>query len=194
LHLQFVQSDFEPERSLRRALALEPQRREGRGLPAAAGGWRRRLLYTEHVRYVEHLRRYDALFPPEQMMVLVYDDFRRDNSGTLRRILRFLEVDDDAPPAVVDANPTVRVRSRHLNRLVFREEALLWRVFTRVGKIVMPARAREGLRRFHRRFAYGAPPPPDERLMADLRRRFKPEVVALGEYLGRDLVTLWGYE
>ena len=30
--------------------------------------------------------------------------------------------------------------------------------------------------------------------MAELRRRFKPEVVALSEHLGRDLVTLWGYD
>ena len=30
--------------------------------------------------------------------------------------------------------------------------------------------------------------------MLELRRRFKPEVVALSEYLGRDLVSLWGYE
>jgi hypothetical protein len=30
--------------------------------------------------------------------------------------------------------------------------------------------------------------------MTELRRRFKPEVVALSEYLGRDLVTLWGYD
>jgi hypothetical protein len=27
-----------------------------------------------------------------------------------------------------------------------------------------------------------------------LKLRFKPEVVALGEYLKRDLVTLWGYD
>ena len=30
--------------------------------------------------------------------------------------------------------------------------------------------------------------------MAELRRRFKPEVVALSEYLERDLVELWGYD
>jgi hypothetical protein len=30
--------------------------------------------------------------------------------------------------------------------------------------------------------------------MRELRRRFKPQVVALSEYLGRDLVSLWGYE
>jgi hypothetical protein len=30
--------------------------------------------------------------------------------------------------------------------------------------------------------------------MAELRRRFKGEVVALSEYIDRDLVGLWGYE
>jgi hypothetical protein len=30
--------------------------------------------------------------------------------------------------------------------------------------------------------------------MLELRRRFKPEVTALSEYLGRDLVALWGYD
>jgi hypothetical protein len=40
-----------------------------------------------------------------------------------------------------------------------------------------------------------APPAPvDEGLMLELRRRYKPEVVAVSEYLGRDLVSLWGYD
>jgi hypothetical protein len=30
--------------------------------------------------------------------------------------------------------------------------------------------------------------------MLELRRQFKPEVQALSEYLGRDLIALWGYE
>jgi hypothetical protein len=34
----------------------------------------------------------------------------------------------------------------------------------------------------------------DERLMHELRVRFKPEVQALSDYLGRDLVSLWRYE
>jgi hypothetical protein len=45
-----------------------------------------------------------------------------------------------------------------------------------------------------RRLLYGDPHPLDERLMTDLRKRFKAEVVALSEYLDRDLVTLWGYD
>ncbi len=30
--------------------------------------------------------------------------------------------------------------------------------------------------------------------MLELRERFAPEVIRLGEYLHRDLVTLWGYD
>jgi hypothetical protein len=45
-----------------------------------------------------------------------------------------------------------------------------------------------------RRLVQGAPEPVDEQVMRDLRRRFKPEVEAIGDHLGRDLVTLWGYD
>ena len=64
-----------------------------------------------------------------------------------------------------------------------------------IGKAVMSDRARKTvLWPIHNRIMYGTPDPPDERFMLELRRRFKPEVVALGELLGRDLVGLWGYD
>jgi hypothetical protein len=30
--------------------------------------------------------------------------------------------------------------------------------------------------------------------MEELRRRFRPEVQAFGDYIGRDLIALWGYD
>jgi hypothetical protein len=53
---------------------------------------------------------------------------------------------------------------------------------------------RNVLHPLRRRVVYSAPPAPDESLMAELRVRFKGEVVALSEYLGRDLVAEWGYD
>ncbi len=38
------------------------------------------------------------------------------------------------------------------------------------------------------------PARPEEDFKLELRRRFSPEVVTLSEYLGRDLVSLWGYD
>jgi hypothetical protein len=52
----------------------------------------------------------------------------------------------------------------------------------------------DALQALWRRVVYSDPPPPDEELMLELRRRFRPEVEALSDYLGRDLVTLWGYD
>jgi hypothetical protein len=50
------------------------------------------------------------------------------------------------------------------------------------------------LRLTRRGVLYGQPKPEGEDVMLELRRRFKGEVVALSEYLGRDLVSLWGYD
>ena len=43
------------------------------------------------MRYTDQLRRYHEAFTPEQTLVLIYDDFREDNAGTLERVERFLE-------------------------------------------------------------------------------------------------------
>jgi hypothetical protein len=59
---------------------------------------------------------------------------------------------------------------------------------------VLPERLRRGALQTVRRANADEPPPPDQRLMAELRRRFKPEVIATSEYLERDLVGLWGYD
>jgi hypothetical protein len=197
LHLQCVQDHIETEKDFGKAIALEGVRRQGREIPSDCAR-PDALLYSEQVRYVEQLRRYDAMFPAEQVLVLIYDDFRLDNEATVRRVLRFLGVDDAAPIAVREANPTVRLRSHRLDNLVHavsvgRDPVAL---AVKAGiKALTPRRLRRGaLQATQRRVVYGKLRPADESLMHELRVRFRGEVVALTEYLDRDLVTLWGYE
>ncbi len=197
LHLQFVETYVETETDLRTALALEAQRREGRRIPRHTY-WPRALLYSEHVRYVEQLRRYHELFGREQMLVLIYDDFRADNEATVRRVLRFLDVDDTVPIDPVEANPTVSARSQRLHELLH-AVSVGHGPFSLAAKGAVKALTPTGLRRrardaLQRRIVFAPPPPPDAELTAELRRRFRGEVAALSEYLGRDLVTLWGYD
>ena len=83
LHLSFILGHNEGERDLRKAMSLEDARRAGKQIPRSSH--RPQLLqYSEHVRYVEQLSRYHARFSADQILVLIYDDFRRDNEGTLR--------------------------------------------------------------------------------------------------------------
>jgi len=188
LHLQMLRNHVQHETDLERAIA-----NEGR-----AGRSGRPLDYTGRVRYVEQLRRYHEAFAPEQVLVLIYDDFRADNQGSMRAVLRFLEVDPDVPIETVSANPALAARSRRLDRWVRTLRAGRGPVSGRVKstfKALTPDRLRhEAVRAVQRNVVYGSAPPPDEGLMVELRRRFKPEVIALSEYLGRDLVNLWGYD
>src|SRR5271154_1282619 len=197
LHLQFLQANLETETDLATAISLEDERRRGRNLPKRL---RRadRLMYSDYVRYVEQLRRYHAVFPSEQVLALVYDDFRNDNAATVRKVLRFLDVDDTAPIELVEANPTVQVRSVFLNDLIRGlsvGRGSVGRALNAGVKKLMPRSARhQALRVVNRRFVHGDPAAPDEGFMRELRRRFKGEVVAFSEYLDRDLVSLWGYD
>ncbi|HYM56199.1 MAG TPA: sulfotransferase domain-containing protein, partial [Solirubrobacteraceae bacterium] len=159
--------------------------------------WPQVLMYTDRVRYVDQLRRYHAVFPPEQVLVLIYDDLRSDNEGKVRAVQRFLGVDDTVPVQETEVNPTIRRRVRldQTLRTVLTGRGSAVRALRSAVKLVTPKRLRaEALSAVQRNMLFGRPRPTDEGLMLELRRRFKPEVQALGEYLDRDLVTLWGYE
>jgi hypothetical protein len=197
LHLQLIQSHVETVRDLRKALALEGLRREGKKIPRRSHR-PAALQYSDNVRYVEQLRRYESLFGRDRMLIVIYDDFRADNAATVRAVLRFLGVDEDVAVDVREANPSVLVRSQGLEELmnaVAVGSGPVSRIAKRTLKAIAPRRLRRGaFRALRREVVLGAPRPPDEELMMELRRRFKPEVVALGRYLDRDLVTLWGYD
>lgn len=197
LHLQMVQNRVETKKDLRKALSLEDARRRGKHIPRRCAR-PRALLYSERVRYVEQLRRYHAVFPAEQVLVMIYDDFRRDNDAAVREVLRFLDVDDTVSIELKDANPTVRIRSQRLDKLVGSVQVGRGPVSRAVKAGVMklaPQRARRrALELAKQRIVFGRPAPPDDGLMLELRRRFEPEVVALGEYLDRDLIATWGYD
>jgi hypothetical protein len=197
LHLQMLQNGVEDERDLRRALELEQERRQGRRIPPRAF-WPEALMYSERVRYAEQLRRYRDEFGPEQVLVLLYDEFRDENAATLRRVLRFLDVDEQVRLAPVSANPTVGVRSLRAAGMM-REVRAGRGSGARAVRAAVRAMTTSGMRAralypLRRRLLFAAPPASDPGLMEELRERFRGEVEAAGELLGRDLVTLWGYD
>ena len=196
LHMQWLQSYCEVEGDFQKALALEEPRRRGENMPLDTY-WPNVLFYSEHVRYVEQLRRFHERFPRERVLVLVYDDFKDDNEATVRSVFRFLEV-EEIPIRVRWAKPTVRVRTPRLYSVLRRLTVADHGVFAALNKSIKaltPMRARQGLlHTVRKRFVYAEPGAPDEAFMAELRQRLKPEVVALSEYLDRDLVSLWGYD
>ncbi len=198
-HLQTVSSNVETQRDFRKAIELESDRRRGKHIPRRCHH-PEALLYSDHVRYVDQLSRYHAVFPREQVLVLVYEDFRRDNEATVRKVLRFLDVDDRQPVESIDTKPVKAIRSLSLHQLAgagkraYKNPGNASRLERTVNRLTPGFMRDESFRKRWRRFVYSAPPPPDEQFMRELRHRFKPEVQALSDYLDQDLLTAWGYD
>jgi hypothetical protein len=199
LHMQLVSTHIESETDFRRAIELEPARREGKQIPRLSVS-PQSLLYSDHVRYAHQLSRLHEAFPAEQVKVLIYEDYRRDNEGVVREVLEFLGVDPTAPVQTVETKPLNAVRSVRLHRLrrAIRKAGLhpsKRGPVARTIDAVAPRQLRsEALSAAFRRVAYEKPKPADEELALQLRRRFKGEVEAASDYLGRDLLALWGYD
>jgi len=70
------------------------------------------ILRTAH--YAKHLRRYLDLFDENQILLMVYEDIKKDSSGFLRKIYSFLEIDEnhEAPVRENRINAYRSVRSR----------------------------------------------------------------------------------
>jgi hypothetical protein len=195
-HLQCLRSNIETERDLSKAIALEAARRKGRKIPRNCAA-PLRLFYSDHVRYVEQLQRFHAVFAPEQILVLIYDDLRRDNEATAREVFRFLAVDQHAPIEISDKPPHVRkaVRSTRLNNFAraiisARRRPGKSNAFYRTVNSAVP----RALDPVWRRLVYVPPAAVDDAFAGELKRRFRPHVVALSDYMQRDLMTLWGYD
>jgi hypothetical protein len=198
-HFQLLRSHIESKNDLRKALALESARRRGRRIPFRSH-LPQLLQYSEQVRYVEQLRRYHNHFAREQVQVIIYDDFRADNVATVRDVLRFLQVEDEAAVQQVEVKVTKRyVRSQLADDIAFWLPLGQGSRLSRTAKATIKALTWRELRHaalgvLGRRVVHGELPPEDEQLTNELRRRFAPEVHALSEYLRRDLVSLWGYD
>ncbi len=189
LHLQLLESGVERETDLRRA--IERERREAEDKPV--------LRYADdRFQYVAQVKRYLEAFGQTRVLVLVYDDFRADNAGTARRVLEFLQLDPRAPISSAEVNPSVFVRAPRVQEMLG-SLALGERPATRAAraaiKTVVPRGVRRGsMRTLRRRAVRSDPPPPDEALMLELRRRYKPEVEKLSAFLDRDMISEWGYD
>ncbi|HXD55041.1 MAG TPA: sulfotransferase [Solirubrobacteraceae bacterium] len=197
-HGQMLHNRIETEKDFQKAMELEPARRRGERFPRGCNR-QKWLLYSDHVRYRTQLESLYASFPREQVLVLAYEDYRRDNEAVVREVLRFLEVDDTRPIEQIDTHPLRDVRMQKLHHLTTsmqeaRRNPKAVHPAVRALDAVVPSGLRERLGDRWRDVIYQKRRQPSAEFMNELRRRFKPEVEAVSELLDRDFVTLWGYD
>jgi hypothetical protein len=141
--------------------------------------------------YARHLERYLACFPREQLLVLAFDDLKRDPLTFARRLLTFIEVDPDRVPDVAAekvlgaSQPRSRVAARLVKQVaVVVRRAGMPDVVTRVKSSALP-------RLLYREYAEGEYPAMRAETLAELRRYYASDVGRLSELTGRDYAALW---
>jgi len=153
------------------ALAAEPERRQGRRLPAGAY-FPEGLLYTDGARYAAKVERYFEVFGRENVCCILFDDLVRDTAAVYRRALEFLDVDPSFEAELDPERSLQKVRMQSIRQL---REA--------------PAEVKRRMQ-FGQMKKHGTAdrlPPLAAELAARLRALFAEDVARLGALLGRDL-------
>lgn len=63
---------------------------------------KQRREYIDNTLYLKQIDRYRALYPDERILVLFFEDFRKDPQGVMRRVFEFLGVDPEFTPPQAD--------------------------------------------------------------------------------------------
>jgi hypothetical protein len=154
---------------------------------------RRKPAYLHHSRYKEQLDRYLQYFPREQLLILLYEDIAKDPYEFIQNIYRFLRIDWQFRPSLLDnkVNESVGVpRFRSLNRIKQNVaaslrnaglEKLVWRV--------AQSNLAEAFTRLNRKKTARKSIPKE--LNGELCNLFAAEAQALAQFLQRDLRTVW---
>ncbi len=52
--------------------------------------------------YIDHLKRYFKYFPKEQILILMYEDSKKNLLTSIKKILKYLEVDSEIIPSYLE--------------------------------------------------------------------------------------------
>ena len=183
-HSQLLFNRQEDIREFAAALAAEPDRRQGRRLPAGAVR-PENLFYQDMVRFGPQLKRYLRAFGADRVHIVIYDDLRRDTPGVYGRVLEFLGVDPGFVPDFAVANPNKVVRFATVQDAVFQPPAIVRRWIPFLRRYPFVHRLRDLMLRLNSEARSREPMDPD--LRRRLTRELAPDVAELGTLIGRDL-------
>ena len=82
-------------------------------------------MYIDPGFYARHLTRIFQLIPRDRVLILLHDDLAADNAACLRSYFRFLEVDPEFKPALIDQQINPDAEDATMDQWVtpeFREE------------------------------------------------------------------------
>ena len=194
LHNQFLNVQIETERDFVRALKLENDRKQGQHIPSRVicPSW---LYYSERVRYCEQIKRFYDFFEPRKVKVIIFEDWRNDNSKLYREILSFLEVDERIEPEYKSINLRSTPKFQIVNNIIYNP------LLRKIAQNIVPDSTYEFItKKIIDRYLFKPAKKEHNVLSLDLETKksimpaFYQEVIKISELLNIDLVEKWGYK
>lgn len=136
-----------------------------------------------HGLYAAWLKNWYALFAPEQIKIVLFDDLQRDPLGTYAGICRFLEIDDTFVPNMTVRNRGGAMKNPRLGRLF---EKLKKHPLRRALDPLLPKRARQAIAQA-RDQNLAEPPPMPVDVQQRLNAFYRDDIAELEQMLQRDL-------
>jgi len=189
LHSHYVKFTEENEPDFLTALALESQRKQDEVLSSRVTS-PSYLYYSQRVQYYQQVKRYCDRFRPEQIKVILFEEFKSANDRIFREVLEFLEVEPSFTPEYAAVNVNKEVKFKSVNNLINSP------LVKSITKNLLSQEFNEFVRdNIVERFLWHQAPKASipEEIKTQLRSQYRPEVIKISELLDRDLVSEWGY-
>jgi hypothetical protein len=148
--------------------------------------------YLRIGRYIDNLRDYANLYDRDKMMVIIYEEYKKDPVTELNRLFSFLRV-KQFEPSLAKTNVTKTLRYKSLSRVL---ALLYWdnRIAPVVRKVSMlvPTSMNALMKRFFRKVFFRSDPVKllNPKLRSELSEYYAPYNKELEKFLVKD-ISLW---
>ena len=188
LHNEHFRKAQENVDDFERTILLEKDRREGNHIPPHCL-FPSSLFYSDRIKYAEQIARFQNKFGESNTKVIIYEDFKADNSGVFRKILEFLDVDPEFIPKIKKQNISGSPRFPKLNTLIMSSS------LKRRTQQVLPDSLYSVFKPLWRKLLWKKKNPANitENFKKHLKEQYKPEVEKLSNFLNIDLLKKWNY-
>lgn len=163
------------------AWRAQPARSEGRWIPSSAKDAQDLLQYGARCSYSEQLERLFNHVARERVLILLYDDIKKDADAVYQQALEFLGLRSFHLPTYERINPSKQPRWPALQPILRRGLQLAGKAKRAMGWKKALGLATRITTKHEKR------PPLDPTFRAELAAYFREDVARTGELIGRDL-------
>ncbi|MEF2144004.1 MAG: sulfotransferase [Desulfovibrionaceae bacterium] len=145
-------------------------------------------LYALAVDYAVHLERYRQFFPPENLCILFFEEFFREDLPQFGSLCRFLGIDDTYEPENVVHNKGQIWRTTFMDSPLWKKSKA---VIAPPLRVMLPMKLRAKIHTHLERWNKKPLDPMSDTMRKELQVRLDKSVRNLEKLLGRDLRSLW---